>query len=153
MYRHEPAKVGVGIGAFGVAFTVLTTALLVLVPQELTSPAAGSAYVETWSRPIMAVGQGTLVYGLPLLSAAFAYRLTTKNHSAKSVAMGFVVGGLVLGLGDALLGVTVANFFAEDPAIGRSLVDHVSRIVALGGRLVGGALVGAICATVVADHF
>lgn len=152
MYQHKPAKVGVGIGALGVAFTVLTTALLILVPQELMTPAASSAYIETWSRPITTIGNGVLVYGLPLLSAIFAYHLTT-NHSTKSVVTGFIIGGFVLGLGDALLGVTVTHFFADDPAIGRSMVSHVSRIVTLGGRLAVGALVGALCATVIEDRF
>ena len=153
MYQQKPVRVGVGIGAVGVAFTFLTTALLVLVPQELMTPATSSAYVETWSRPIMAIGRGVAVYGIPLLSAAFAYHLTTPNRSAKSVVTGFVIGGLVLGFGDALLGVTVTHFFVEDPAVGRSMVSHVSRIVTLGGRLVGGAVVGTICATVVKERF
>lgn len=116
------------------------------------TPAASSAYIETWSRPIMIVGQGVLVYGAPLLSAAFAYHLTTENHSTKSVVGGFVLGGLVLVLGDALLAVTVTHFFADDPAIDRSLVGHVSRNVTLGGRLVGGALIGALCATVIEER-
>ena len=152
MYHREPSRVAVGIGAFGVAFTVLTTGLLVLVPQELMTPAASSAYIETWSGPVMAVGRGVLVYGLPLLSAAFAYVLTGRNHSATSVVTGFVVGGLVLGLGDALLGATVTHFFAEDPAIGQSLVGHLSDVVELGGRLVGGALLGTLSATVVRER-
>ena len=153
MYQQKPAKVGVGIGAFGVAFTFLTTALLILVPQELMTPATSSAYIETWFHPLNTIGQGVLVYGLPLLSAAFAYHLTTKNHSPKSVVTGFIIGGLVLGLGDALLGETVLYFFAEDPALGQSLVSHVYDLIELGGRLVGGALIGTLCATVFAERF
>lgn len=153
MYQHKPAKVGAGIGAVGVAFTFLTTALLILIPQELMTPATSSAYIETWSRPIMTIGHGVMVYGLPLVSAAFAYYLMTKSHSAKSVVTGFIIGGLVLGLGDALLGVTMTHFFVEDPAIGQSMVSHVYDIVTLGGRLVGGALIGALGATVIKERF
>lgn len=153
MYQHRPSTVGAGIGAFGVAFTFLTTALLVLVPQELLTPAASAAYIDAWSRPIMTVGQGVLVYGLPLLSAVAAYSLIAREHSIRGVVAGFVVGGLVFGLGDALLGVTVAHFFADDPAVGQSLVGHVSDTLELGGRLVGGALVGVLCATVAREHF
>lgn len=153
MYYNKPAKVGIGIGIFGVAFTFLTTALLILIPQELMSPATSSAYIETWSRPIMTIGQGVMVYGIPLLSAAIAYYLMTENYPAKHVVTGFIIGGLVFGLGDALLGVTVTHVFAEDPAIGQSMVGHVYDIVTLGGRLVGGALVGVLGATVIDEYF
>lgn len=153
MYQQEPARVGVGIGAFGVAFTFLTTALLVLVPQELLGPAARATYVETWSRPIMAIGEGVMVYGLLVVSAGFAYYLTTKNHAPESVLTGFVLGGLVLVLGVALLAVTVTHLFAADPAIDRSFVSHVSRNLVLGARLVGGALLGVLSATVVEERF
>lgn len=152
MYQHKPAKVGISIGAFGVLFTLLTTALLVLIPQELMTPAASSAYIEAWSRPIMTIGDGVMVYGIPLASAAFAYYLTTKNHSTKSVVVGFSIGGLVLVLGDALLAVTVTHFFAEGSAIDRSLVSHIYRNVTLGGRLVGGALIGTLGATVIQEY-
>lgn len=37
MYHHKPAKVGAGIGVFGAVFILLTTALLIIVPQELLS--------------------------------------------------------------------------------------------------------------------
>ena len=152
MYQQRPAQVGVGIGAFGVAFTFLTTALLVLIPQELMTPAASSAYIEAWSRPIMAIGQGVLVYGIPLLSAVFAYYLTTKSHSTKSIVAGFIIGGLVFVLGDAVLAVTVTHFFVEGSAIDRSLVSHIYRNVPLGGRLVGGALIGTLGATVIEER-
>lgn len=151
MYQYKPAKVGIGIGAFGVAFTLLTTTLLILIPQEFMSPATSSAYIETWSKPIMALGQGVMVYGLPLLSAGFAYYLTTNNHSVKNVVTGFILGGLVLGLGDALLGETVLYLFENDPALGRSMISHVSRILTLGGRLVGGALIATLVAVIVKD--
>lgn len=50
MYHHTPAKVGVGIGLFGVVFVSLTTALLILVPQELMAPATSRAYIATRDR-------------------------------------------------------------------------------------------------------
>ena len=153
MYQQKPSKVGISIGAFGVAFTLLTTTLLVLVPQELMTPATSNAYIETWSRPIMTLGKGVMVYGLPLLSAAFAYYLTTENYSPKSVVTGFIIGGLVLGLGDALLGETVLYFFVEDPALGQSLVSHVYDLFKLGGRLVGGAVIGTLGATIIEERF
>ena len=153
MYQHKPAKVGVSIGVFGIALTFLTTALLLLIPQELMTPATSQAYIETWSRPIMAIGQGVLVYGVPLLSAICAYYLTTKNYSIKSVVTGFIIGGLVLLLGDAVLSVTVAHFFTENPGVDRSLISHVSRNIPLGGRLVVGALIGILGATVFEERF
>lgn len=153
MYQHKPAKVGISTGVFGVLFTFLTTALLILVPQELMTPAASSAYIEAWSRPITTIGQGVLVYGIPLVSAAFAYHLTTKNYSTKSVVGGFIIGGLVFVLGDSLLAVTVTHFFAEGSTIDKSLIGHVYRNLTLGGRLVGGALIGTLCATVITERF
>lgn len=147
MYKYKPAKVGIGIGALGVLLAFLTTALLVLIPQELMTPAASSAYTEAWSRPVMTVGNVSITYGIPLAGVVSAYCLTTKNYSRRSVMTGFVIGGLVLGIGDALLGVTVTHLFVENPAIGQSLVSHVFDTVTLGGRLVGGALIGTFSAS------
>lgn len=142
MYQYKPAKVG--IGALGVLLTFLTTALLVLIPQELMTPAASSAYIEEWSQPIMTIGTVLITYGIPFTGAVFAYYLTTKNYSVRSFITGFVIGGLVLGIGDALLGVTVTHLFVEDPALGQSLVSHILDTITLGGRLVGGALIGTL---------
>lgn len=153
MYQHKPTSVGVGIGAVGVAVTFLTTVLLILVPQELLTPDTSSAYIDTWARPIMTIGHGVLVYGLPLASAACAYYLSTQNHPPKSVLTGFIIGGLVLVLGDTLLGVAMTHLFADDPAIDRSLLGHVSRNLALGGRLLAGTLIGIAGATLIGERF
>lgn len=91
--------------------------------------------------------------GLTLLSVAVAYSLTTKNHSPKSVLRGFVVGGLVLGLGETLLGVILTYFLVENPAVGQSLVGHLSDSIGLGSRLIGGALVGILCARAVEKYY
>lgn len=87
-----------------------------------------------------------MTYGIPLSSATLAYYLTTKNHSVKDVVTGFVVGGFVLVVGDALLGVTVTHFFADDSAIDRSMLGHLLRNITLGGGLVVGAGIGTFSA-------
>lgn len=148
MVQYKPETVGMGTGVFGIVFIFLTTTLLVLVPQELMSPATSSAYIETWARPIMVIGEAVLVYGIPLASTALAYYLTTKHYSPKRVVTGFALGGLVFVVGDALLGVTVTHFLVDDPGIDRSLVGHLLRNAARGGQLVSGALLGALGATV-----
>jgi hypothetical protein len=153
MSYQTTTKAGVGIGAFGVVFTFLTTAFLILIPQHFMAPAARAAYIGTWSSPIMALGEAVMVYGLPLLSIAVAYYLTTRNHSPKSVLAGFFVGGLVLGLGETFLGVTLIYFFVENPAVGQSLISHVSDILGLGSRLVGGAVIGILCARAVEKYY
>lgn len=153
MYQHKPAKAGVGIGVFGVAFTFLTTALLVLIPQYLMDPATSNAYMGTWSRPIMTIGVGVMNYGIPLLSAAVAYSLTRRNHSPKSIVTGFIIGGLVFGLGDAFFTELVISFIEQDPELGQSLLGHISDTIKFGGRLIGGALVGTFFATVIQKRF
>lgn len=152
MNYQNTTKVGVGIGAFGVVFTFLTTALLILIPQHFMAPAARAAYIETWSAPIMTVGQAVMVYGLPLLSIAVAYYLTTKNYSPRNVLTGFLIGGLVLVFGEALLAVSVTHLFAG-PDLNQSLVSHLFRNVSLGIRVVGGALIGTLCAKAVEKYF
>lgn len=153
MSYQNTTRAGVGIGVFGVVFTFLTTALLILIPQYFMAPAARAAYIGTWSTPIMTIGEAVMVYGLLLLSVAVAYYLTTKNHSPKSVLIGFIVGGLVLGLGETFLGVILTSFLAENPAVGQSLVSQVSDSIGLGSRLIGGALIGILCAQAVEKCF
>jgi hypothetical protein len=95
----------------------------------------------------MAVGELVLVYGLVLVSGAVAYYLA-RTHSPADVLTGFVVGGLVFGVGVVVLGETLYYFFARDLLFGRSAVGYVFEVVTLGGRLVGGALVGVLCAKI-----
>lgn len=146
-YRNATTA-GVGVGVFGVSVTALTTALLFLVPQSFTTTAARDAYIDAWSVPIMTVGESVLIVGIPLLSAVLAYVLTNDGHSLQRALTGFVVGGVVFGLGVALLGETVMLFFADDPALGRSLVSHLFDVVERGGRVVAGAFAGVLCAHV-----
>ena len=144
---ERPLAIGVGLGLIGVGVVLLSSTLLVLVPGGLLSPSAARAYVATWSGPIMVAGTAILVYGLPLLAAVAAYYLTRVEYAPRRVLVAFLAGGLVFGVGEALLGVTLTALFATDPATGQSLVDHVSDAVTLGGRLVIGAGVGVLLAT------
>lgn len=152
MYEHRPAKVGIGIGVIGALFILLTTTLLFMVPFELMTSATRYAYIETWSRPIMTVGQSVTVYGIPLVSGASAYYLTRKNHTPKSVVVGFLIGGLVCVLANALFGVMVTHLFNYGPGIDQSLFGHIDRSVPLGARLAGGALVGILFAITVEER-
>lgn len=149
MNYRSTTKTGVGVGGVGIAVTLLTTTLLIFVPQYLLSPAASDAYISAWSGHIMSVGGVVMGYGLPLLSALSAWSLLSRGHSARSVLRGFVVGGLVLGVGVALSTVAITHVLVSDPAIGKSVVGHVADTLELGGRLVGGALVGILCAYLV----
>ena len=115
IYRNATTA---GVGVFGVSVTALTTVLLFLVPQSFPTTAARNAYIDAWSVPIMTVGESVLIVGIPLLSAVLAYVLTNDGHSLQRVLTGCVVGGVVFGLGVAVLGETVMFFFADDPAVG-----------------------------------
>lgn len=149
---QQPTKVGIGIGVVGVAFVLLTTTLLIIVPQELLTPASSNEYIETWSRPIMAVGQAGLLYVIPIVGGVTAYYLARKGTSPKSVIGGFVLGGLVFIVGNALVGVAVTHVFAEGGGIDRSLLGHFTRSIAPGGRLIGGALLGVVSAIIVRNR-
>ena len=143
-------KSEVGVGTVGLTVSLLGTALLFLIP-DLMAPAAGNEFINTWSFPIMMIGEGVRLYGLPLLSAEIAYYLMTQNHSAKSIVVGSVVGGLVLGVGTEVLNITMP-YLIDGPAYSQSLISHVLDIVGFGGRLVIGAVVGTVCAIVVEDR-
>jgi hypothetical protein len=151
MYHNKPVKVGVGIGAFGALFILLTTALLFIVPQELMSSTGSSAYVETWSQPIMLVGGFVYTMGIPLASAVAAYHLTTTDETPENVIFGFFIGGFVFIAGNAILGVAVTNLFAYGAGIERSLLGHLQNSLPHGMRLFLGGLFGAAGALVVDD--
>lgn len=152
-YQHTPAKIGAGIGIFGALFLLLTTALLFIVPQELMSSAEGTAYIETWSQPIMTVGGFVFSVGIPFACAACAYYLTTNDYAPGSVVLGFLVGWLVFIIGNGILGVAVTNLFVSGTGIERSLLGHMQNSLSDGMRLFVGGLIGVGGALVVEEYF
>lgn len=153
MYRQKPVKIGVGIGAFGALYPLLMTILLFGVPRELMSSSARTAYVETWSQPIMTVGGFVFTVGIPLSCAAIAYYLTTREHTPGRVIMGFLIGGIVLIIGDAVLGVAVTNRFVSGTGVERSLLGQMQNNLPQGRRLFVGGLLGVAAALVVEEYF
>jgi hypothetical protein len=150
MSYQQTSKAGVGVGTAGLVLSLLVTLLLFTVPDSL-SPADSAAYIETWSRPVIVVADVVFQVGLPSACAVFAYRFTSRGHPAGDVVVGFVVGGLVLGVGSVLLGV-VQPTLVGGPAFSPSFVSAVFDVVGAGGRLVAGAFVGIVGAHVVADR-
>lgn len=153
MAEYTPAKVGAGIGVFGALFILLTTTLLFIVPQELLSPAASATYIETWSGPIMTIGGYFFTLGLPLACVVSAYYLTTTNHSSKSVAIGFLIGGIAFVIANAVFGVIVTNFYVTGPDIERSLTGHMQNRALDGARLFGAGLIGIAGAVIKQEYF
>jgi len=153
MYQQKPVKIGAGIGVFGALFLLLTTILLFVVPQELMSTTASRTYIETWSQPIMTVGGFILSVGIPLACAGIAYYLTTGEYTPGSVVMGFLIGGLVFIVGNAILGVAVTNLFVYGSGVERSLLGHMQNSLPHGMRLFVGGLLGVAGALVVEEYF
>ncbi|MBX0296804.1 hypothetical protein [Haloarcula nitratireducens] len=153
MYLQKPAKIGAGIGVFGALFLLLTTTLLIIVPQELLSPTASTTYIDTWSQPIMTVGGAIFTVGIPLACAGIAYHLTTTAHTPGSVVMGFLVGGIVFAIGNGILGVTVTHLFVHGTGIERSLLGHLQNSLPHGLRLFVGGLLGVAGALIAEEYF
>ncbi|TKX75827.1 hypothetical protein EXE46_01640 [Halorubrum sp. GN11_10-6_MGM] len=153
MYRQNPVKIGVGIGVFGALFLLLTTILLFVVPQELMSSTASNVYIDTWSQPIMTVGGFVFSVGIPLACAVIAYYLTRGEHTPGSVVIGFLIGGIVFIIGNAILGVTVTNLFVSGAGVERSLLGHMQNSLPHGGRLFVGGLLGIAGALIVEEYF
>lgn len=151
-YRYTPTKVGAGIGLFGALFILLTTALLFIVPQELMTAAESNVYIDTWSRQIMSVGGFVFSVVIPLACAAAAYHLTTNEHPPGRVVVGFLVGGLVFIIANAILGVAVTNLFAAGNGIEQSLLGHMRNNVSDGMRLFVGGLIGVAGALAVEEY-
>lgn len=141
-YKHTPAKIRAGIGIFGALFLLLTTVLLFILPQELMTPAQSTAYIETWSQPIMTVGGFVLSVGIPLACAASACYLTTTDQAPGRVVIGFLVGGVVFIIGNGILGVAVTHLFVSGTGIEQSLLGHMQNGLSNGVRLFFGGLIG-----------
>jgi len=152
MYHQKPVKIGAGIGVFGALFLLLTTILLFVVPQELMSPTASTAYIETWSQPIMTVGGFVFSVGIPLACAVIAYYLTTREYTPGSVVMGFFIGGIVFTIGNAILGVVVTNLFVSGSGVERSLFGHMQNSLPHAMRLFVGGLIGVASVLVVEEY-
>ncbi|MFC6888197.1 hypothetical protein [Halorubrum trueperi] len=153
MYQQNPVKIGAGIGVFGALFLLLTTILLFIVPQELMSSSASTAYIEAWSQPIMTVGGFVFSVGIPLACGVIAYYLTTREHTPGSVIIGFLIGGIVFIIGNAILGVAVTNLFVSGSGVERSLLGHLQNGLPHGMRLFVGGLLGVATALIVEEYF
>lgn len=142
-YSSRPHHVGVGIGGIGVAFSLLVTALVFLIPRYLLPTATAQAYLETWMVPILSVAVPVERFGIPLLAALVAFSLVrARDHPARDVVAGFVLGGVVLGLGVALLdwGVTHPSFRA-------TALTYAFDALRRAGLFAGAALLGALGGT------
>lgn len=143
-YIARPHRVGIGIGGIGVVFSLFVTALVFLIPHHLLSTATAQAYLETWMDPILGVAMPVEQFGIPLLAAIVACYLVWKpDYPTREVVVGFVLGGLVLGIGIALLNWAVTHPSARATTLTYS-VDALRRA----GYFAGAALFGALCGTV-----
>lgn len=152
MYRQTPMKVGAGIGLFGAVFLLVTTTLLFIVPQELLSPAASSTYIETWSGPIMTVGGVIFSVVIPLACIGSGYYLMRHDYSPQSAVSGFLIGGLVFILVNAIFGVFVSNIFVYGSGVEQSLLGHIQNSIPHGLRIAGSGLLGVGGAHIVAKY-
>ena len=143
-YTSKPHYVGIGIGGIGVAFSLLVTALVFLIPHHLLSTATAQAYLDTWMNPILSVAMPVEQFGIPLLAAIFAFYLVWKrDYSTREVVAGFVLGGLVLGIGVALL-----NWAVTHPSARATTLTYSFDALRRAGYFAGAALLGTLIGTV-----
>lgn len=136
----RPHHVGIGIGGIGVAFSLIVTALVFVIPHHLLSTATAQEYLDTWMNPILSVAMPVEQFGVPLLAAIVAFYLVWKrDHSTRDVVVGFVLGGLVLGIGVAFL-----NWGVTHPSYRATAVTYSVDAVRRAGYFAGAALLGAL---------
>lgn len=70
----------------------------------------------------MLVGNFVYTVGIPVVSAVAAYALTRGDETPGSVILGFLIGGFVYIVGNAILGVGVTHFFAYGSGLEQSLL-------------------------------
>ena len=140
VYTSKPQQVGIGIGGIGVGFSFLVTALVFLIPHYLLPTATAQHYLETWMTPILSVATPIEQYGIPLLAALAAfYLVSSREYSARDVMVGFLVGGLVLGVGVALL-----NWGVTHPSARVTVVTYGLGALQRAGFFAGAALLGVV---------
>lgn len=105
-------------------------------------------YLDTWMDPILTISMPLERYGIPLLAAVLAfYLITNRSSSVKEVMTGFVLGGLVLGFGIALI-----NWGVTNPRYRATMLEYTYYSLQRGGYFAGAGLVGTLCGEAVRRH-
>lgn len=148
-YKAKPHHAGIGIGGIGVAFSLLVTTLVFLIPHHLLSTAAAQEYLDTWMNPILSVAMPMEQFGIPLLAAIVAFYLVWKReYSTRDVVVEFVLGSLVLGIGVALL-----NWAVTHPSYRATTLTYSFDALRRAGYFAGAAFLGTVSGEVtVREH-
>ncbi|WP_162991367.1 hypothetical protein [Halostella salina] len=103
-YSSKPIRAGVGIGATGIAISLLATTIIYLIPRFVLAPDQRQPYLETWMEPTATISSQIEIIGVPLLAAAVAiYLVKQSDASFRETMTGLLVAGLLFGFGVTLI--------------------------------------------------
>lgn len=110
-HSSKPIRAGVGIGATGIAISLLATAIIYLIPRFVLAPDQRQSYLETWMEPTATLSSQIEIIGVPLLAAAVAiYLVKQSDASIREIMTGLLIAGLLFGFG-----VTLINWVVTHP--------------------------------------
>lgn len=106
MNGSKPVKVAVGVSLLGVFGSLVFSSLLVLLPRfmNLTS---SYMYADMIGRLVVFADGAWIVIVIPSVSSVLSYIYILKGFNKLSVVTGFTLCGLILSIGNFLVGISI----------------------------------------------
>lgn len=106
MNGSKPVKVAVGVSLLGVFGSLVFSSLLVLLPRfmNLTS---SYMYADVIGRLVVFADGAWIVIVIPSVSSVLSYIYILKGFNKLSVVTGFTLCGLILSIGNFLVGISI----------------------------------------------
>lgn len=106
MNGSKPVKVAVGVSLLGVFGSLVFSSLLVLLPRfmNLTS---SYMYADVIGRLVVFADGAWIVIVIPSVSSVLSYIYILKGFNKLSVVAGFTLCGLILSIGNFLVGISI----------------------------------------------
>jgi hypothetical protein len=106
MNSLKPTKMAVGVGLLGIFGSLVFSSVLALLPRfyEITSM---YMYAPELGRLVMFADWALIAIAIPVISSILSFIFVLKGYDKLNIIVGFIFGGIVLSMGNFLVGIIV----------------------------------------------
>ena len=144
MNSSKPVKVAVGVSLLGIFGSLVFSSLLVLLPRfmNLTST---YMYADVIGRLVVFADGAWIVIVIPSVSSVLSYIYILKGFDKLSVIAGFTLCGLILSIGNFLVGISIR--YITSPTMPENY--NLYSIIFIGIIVVCGGIAGILLGTLI----
>ena len=141
MDKSKPIKVAVGVSLLGIFGSLVFSSLLVLLPRFMNL-ISSYMYIDVIGRLIVYADGTWIAIIIPSISSVLSYIYILKGFNKLSVITGFTLCGIILSIGNFLVGISIRYITLSTTSKNYNLysIIFVGIIVVCGGA--AGVLLG-----------